>query len=284
MRNYIRMKMKTAQSIRPLKQFGQHFLKDNAIADKIVQAAGITRSEPVWEIGPGHGVLTDRIMELTDDVTAFEIDNRLFELLSKKYGDKLNLINRDILAVNWQQLLSEKTAVCGHKLKLISNLPYQITSPVLYAIEENAQWFSRVILMVQKEVADRLTAKAGCKAYGVMTLKLNYAFKIDFLFNVPPEAFQPPPKVYSAVVMLQPRFDQPALKSLDTYRLIINKAFAQRRKTLRNNMRAIFNPEDLQKLESNSGIDFNRRGETIDESEFVHLADCAFDLSGLSHK
>jgi 16S rRNA (adenine1518-N6/adenine1519-N6)-dimethyltransferase len=270
---------KSTRSIRPLKQFGQHFLTDNTIADNIVQAAEINRSEPVWEIGPGQGVLTDRILALTDDVTAFEIDNRLSALLSSKYGNKLNLINRDILAVNWEQLLSEKSSARGQKLKLVSNLPYQITSPVLYAIEENAQWFSRIIIMIQKEVADRLTAKAGCKAYGVMTLKLNYAFRIDFLFNVPPEAFQPPPKVHSAVVMLQPRLDKPVLKSLDTYRLIINKAFTQRRKTLRNNMRAIFNPEDLKKLECKSGIDFNRRGETIEESEFVHLADCAFDMS-----
>ncbi len=269
-------------SIKPLKQFGQHFLKDDIIADKIVQAAEIRIHEPIWEIGPGQGVLTERILELTDDLTAFEIDNRLFDLLSNKYGTKVNLINRDILAINWHKLLSEKAEASQQRIKLVSNLPYQITSPVLYALEENEKWFSRIIIMIQKEVAERLTAKPGCKAYGVMTLKLKYAFDTRLLFSVPPEAFQPPPKVNSAVVMLQPRLDKPVLKSLDTYRLIINKAFSQRRKTLRNNMRAIFNSEDLLRLERNSGIDFNRRGETIEESEFVHLADCAFDIS--SHK
>jgi len=267
-------------SFKPLKQFGQHFLIDNSIADRIVESACINPSEPVWEIGPGQGVLTDRLLALTDDLTAFEIDNRLNELLTNKYGSRLNLINRDVLAVNWPKLLAEKAAESRQKIKFVSNLPYQITSPILYALEENEQWFSRIIIMIQREVAERLTAKAGCKAYGVMTLKLNYAFDIKFLFNVPPEAFQPPPKVHSAVAMLQPRLDKPILKSLDTYRLIINKAFAQRRKTLRNNMRAVFNTEDLAKLESLSGIDFTRRGETIEESEFVHLADCAFDISG----
>jgi 16S rRNA (adenine1518-N6/adenine1519-N6)-dimethyltransferase len=266
-------------AIRPLKQFGQHFLTDDSIADRIVQAADIQPSEPVWEIGPGKGVLTERILVLTDDLTAFEIDYRLPELLTERFGDKLHLINRDILAVNWQELLSAKANETGQKIKFVSNLPYQITSPVLYALEENEKWFSRIVIMLQREVAERLTAKAGCKAYGVMTLKLNYAFNIKFLFNVPPEAFQPPPKVQSTVVMLEPRTDKPVVKSLDTYRLIINKAFSQRRKTLRNNMRAIFNPEDLMKLESMSGIDFNRRGETINESEYVLLADCAFDIS-----
>lgn len=266
-------------SIRPLKQFGQHFLADSAIADNIIKAAEINSSEPVWEIGPGHGVLTERILSLTDDLTAFEIDNRLFDLLIKKYEGKMNLINRDILAINWHKLLSEKASESNQKIKLVSNLPYQITSPVLYALEENAQWFSTIVIMIQKEVAERLTAKAGCKAYGLMTLKLKYAFDVKLLFNVPPEAFQPPPKVHSSVVILKPRIDKPVLKSLDTYRLIINKAFSQRRKTLRNNMRSIFTPDNLLKLESQSGIDFNRRGETIEESEFVHLADCAFDIS-----
>lgn len=267
-------------SIRPLKQFGQHFLKDDDIADAIVQAAEIKSGEPVWEIGPGQGVLTQRLLKLTDKLTAFEIDNRLADVLDKKFGSKLKLINKDILAINWKNLLSEETQARAKQVKLVSNLPYQITSPVLYAIEENEQFFSRIVIMIQKEVAERLTAKAGCKAYGVMTLKLRYAFDIELLFKVPASAFNPAPQVESAVVLLKPRLDKPVLKSLDTYRLIINKAFAQRRKTLRNNLRAIFAPEELFKLEQASGIDFQRRGETIEEGEFVHLADCAFDLAG----
>ncbi len=267
-------------AIRPLKQFGQHFLKDDGLADAIVNAAEITCGEPVWEIGPGQGVLTERLIKLTDKLTAFEIDYRLAELLTKRFGSKLNLINKDILAVNWKNLLSQETQAGAKQVKLVSNLPYQITSPVLYAIEENAQFFSRVVIMIQKEVAERLTARPGCKAYGVMTLKLRYAFDIELLFKVPPAAFEPPPQVESAVVRLKPRQDKPVLKSLDTYRLIINKAFAQRRKTLRNNLRSMFAPDDLIKLEQASGIDFQRRGETIEEGEFVHLADCAFDLSG----
>lgn len=266
-------------SIRPIKQFGQHFLIDESIADAIVVAAEIKPREPVWEIGPGKGVLTERLLLLTDNLTAFEIDNRLAALLQNRFGSNINLINRDILACNWKKLLSEQSGNSQQQVKLVANLPYQITSPILYAIEENEQYFSRIVIMIQKEVAERLTAKAGCKAYGVMTLKLRYAFDIEFLFKVPPSAFEPAPKVESAVVMLEPRLDKPALKSLDTYRLLINKAFAQRRKTLKNNLRSMFSPEDLVKLEQNSGIDFKRRGETIAEGEFVHLADCAFDLT-----
>lgn len=270
---------KSQASLRPLKQFGQHFLKDDTFSDKIISAADIHLNEPIWEIGPGYGVLTERILEHTNNLTAFEIDNRLSALLADKFGNKLKLINRDILALNWQQMLSDQFDTTRQKVKLVSNLPYQITSPVLYALEENEQWFSGVVIMIQKEVADRLTAKAGCKAYGVLTLKLKFVFDTELLFNVPPEAFDPPPKVHSAVVRLTPRLDRPQPKSLDTYRLIINKAFTQRRKTLRNNMRSLFVPEDLKKLETNSGIDFNRRGETIEEGEYIRLADCAFDLS-----
>jgi 16S rRNA (adenine1518-N6/adenine1519-N6)-dimethyltransferase len=265
-------------SIKPLKQFGQHFLNDADIADRIVEAANIQPREPVWEIGPGKGVLTERILNLTDNLTVFEIDSRLAELLRNRFGDRLNLINRDILAVNWTEHLKNGTEQQGMKLKLLSNLPYQITSPILYAIEKNCQHFSVVVLMIQKEVAERLTAKAGRKAYGVLTLKLGYAFETRLLFNVPPSAFIPEPKVHSSVVLITPRIDKPCPKSLDTYRQIIDTAFAQRRKTLRNNLRRIFQPEQLLRLEFDTGIDFNRRGETIEEGEFVCLADIAYDI------
>ena len=109
-------------SIKPLKQFGQHFLNDESIADRIIQSAGIKPSEPVWEIGPGQGVLTDRILDFTDDLTAFEIDNRLYELLQDKYDNRLDLINRDILAINWGKLLSEKATVTKQQIVFISNL------------------------------------------------------------------------------------------------------------------------------------------------------------------
>jgi 16S rRNA (adenine1518-N6/adenine1519-N6)-dimethyltransferase len=267
-------------NIRPLKQFGQHFLTDNDIADRIVAAADIRQNEPVWEIGPGKGVLTGRIIRQTDRLTAFEIDHRLAKLLQDRFGAELKLINRDILALNWKELQEQENTDHEKKIKLVSNLPYQITSPVLYKIEEHAGQFSLVVLMLQKEVADRLTAVPGSKAYGVLTLKIRYAFEVEKLFEVPPEAFSPPPKVHSSVIRLRPRQDKPVLKSLDTYRKIIQTAFVRRRKTLRNNLCTLFSAEELAQLEKQSGIDFSRRGETIAEGEFVHLADCAFDLAG----
>jgi 16S rRNA (adenine1518-N6/adenine1519-N6)-dimethyltransferase len=270
--------MNSRMPIKPLKQFGQHFLTDNAIADRIVEAGDIKPGEPIWEIGPGQGVLTERILKLTDHLTAFEIDTRLAALIRSKFGAKLNLLNRDILGVNWPQQLSETAHGDSSKVKLLSNLPYQITSPLLYELEKHSQYFSRIVLMIQKEVAERLTARAGIKAYGVLTLKLGYAFRTSLLFNVPPSAFEPEPKVHSSVVLIEPRTDKPRPKSLDTYYKIIDTAFAQRRKTLRNNLRRMFQPEQMTALESAADLDFTRRGETIDEGEFVRLADCAFDL------
>lgn len=267
-------------NIRPLKQFGQHFLSDTELADRIVAAAELKPNEPVWEIGPGKGVLTERIIRHTNRLTAFEIDNRLAKLLQDRYGSQFHLVNRDILALNWKELLASNTQQNGQSIKLISNLPYQITSPVLYALEENTEHFNTIVIMIQKEVADRLTAAPGSKAYGVLTLKIRYAFEVEKMFDVPPEAFTPPPQVHSCVIRLKPRRDKPVLKSLDTYRKIIQTAFARRRKTLRNNLCILFSAEELAQLEKLSGIDFSRRGETIAEGEFVHLADCAFDLAG----
>jgi 16S rRNA (adenine1518-N6/adenine1519-N6)-dimethyltransferase len=266
--------------LRPIKQFGQHFLNDESFADRIIEAAGIEQGETVWEIGPGKGILTERLLQKTEKLTAFEIDTRLFALLEKRFGCDLRLVNKDILAVNWKEELLKDSKGKLNSIKLVSNLPYQITSPVLYALEENAEWFSRAVIMIQKEVAERLVSEPGRKTYGVLTLKLGYAYRTELLLTVPPEAFKPVPKVDSAVVSLKPRLDKPILKSLDIYRLIINKAFAHRRKTLKNNLRQIYAPELVEELEKMSGLDFNRRGETLEEAEFIRLADCAYDLSG----
>ncbi len=266
--------------LHPIRQFGQHFLTDTGTADQIIEASEIQAGEPVWEIGPGKGILTGRILKFTNDLTAFEIDTRLSNFLQQQFGRAVQILNRDVLACDWEAMLAAKEAASGRKVKLVSNLPYQITSPVLYALEENARWFSRAVLMLQKEVAERLAARAGCKAYGVLTLRIRYYFDLKLLFNVPPESFDPIPKVSSSVVVLTPRSDPPALKSLDTYRMIIKKAFIHRRKTLKNNLRCLYSEKQLERLERESGIDFRRRGETIEEGEFAHLADCAYELPG----
>ncbi len=260
-------------SIIPLKRFGQHFLTDEEISTRIVDAAALSPEDIVWEIGPGKGILTGKILERTQNVTAFEIDRRLAGYLKRNLSSQLNVINKDILSVNWQEML-EQTVKPGEPVKLISNLPYQITSPVLYLLQENARWFCRVVLMLQKEVAERLTAKPGTKAYGPLTLKLAYAFCSELLFTVPPSAFNPPPNVHSAVMLFLPSVGKPQVKSLDSYWRIINQSFMHRRKTLRNNLRSIMEPDLLKKLEKVSTIDFDRRGETLDEAEFSRLADC----------
>jgi len=270
-------------SVKPLKQFGQHFLTDTEIADAIIKAADIQPDEPIWEIGPGKGILTERILKHSNKLTAFEIDHRLCSILSKRFDDSLRLINQDVLTCDWDDILSSSGDNTFQMLKLISNLPYQITSPVLYSMEKHSKWFSAIVIMIQKEVADRLTAKAGTKSYGLLTLNIRFTFDIQYLFTVPSQAFNPPPEVESAVVMLTPRIHQPVLKSLDTYRLIINKAFAHRRKTLRNNLLCLYTATELKKLEDLCEINFNRRGETLEEHEFICLADCAYELFFAKH-
>ena len=257
--------------ISPIKQFGQHFLIEDSIADAIIEAAQITEDDQVWEIGPGKGILTERIIKKTGNLTAFEIDNRLTVYLLNRFPGII-LINRDVLQVDWKEYFDKQYS--NKKIKLLSNLPYQITSPVLYKLEEFAENFSCITLMLQKEVADRLSAVPGKKAYGVLTLRMQYSFKIKQLFNVSPSAFLPQPQVQSAVIQLLPRKDKPVVNSLDTFRQIVNKAFLSRRKTLKNNLRSFLPNETVNSLALQSNIDFNRRGETLEEKDFINLADC----------
>lgn len=177
---------------------------------------------------------------------------------------------QDILRVDWQKEI--ECAVPG-KIKLISNIPYQITSPLLYRIASFAGHFEKIVIMVQKEFAQRLTAKPSTKQYGVLTLKIRLNFDVQLLEYVSRECFSPPPKVDSAIIMLSPREFKPDIKELDIYHQIIQKAFEHRRKTLRNNLSSMFEKQTLEKIENETGIDFSRRGETLSEAEFILLSD-----------
>ncbi|MDD3051711.1 MAG: 16S rRNA (adenine(1518)-N(6)/adenine(1519)-N(6))-dimethyltransferase RsmA [Candidatus Cloacimonetes bacterium] len=246
------------------KKFGQNFLSDKNIIKKIVAQANLNENEAVWEIGPGLGILTEEILKFTNDLTVFEIDRELYPHLETKFADKIKLVKADVLRTDWSELLSQKT-------KIIANIPYQITSPLLFRISEHADFFSKIVLMMQKEVADRITASRGTKDYGALTLKMNYHFVPQKLFTVKPHLFYPPPKVESTVIEFIPRKDKPSIENIEAYWKLIEFCFRNRRKMLRRNLRTLFPDTSSEVFETLTSIDLSRRGETLSEEEFIIL-------------
>lgn len=254
--------------MRPIKSLGQNFLNQPAIAGKIVELACISPGELVWEIGPGHGILTRALLAAGARVWAIELDRRLEQPLRDEFGDSINLLMQDVLKLDWEA----ETSRAGQPLKLVANIPYNITSPLLSKLEKHHQAFASATLMVQKEVAERICAPPGRKAYGVMTLRLKRIFDAELLMDVPRENFSPVPGVDSAVLFLKPRAIPAQIPNLAQYLRLIDLAFAHRRKTLRNNLTSLLDKDGLQRLQDQSGIDLTRRGETLSEAEFIALS------------
>jgi len=247
------------------KSLGQHFLKDKNVVKKIVDLAEIKEDEAVWEIGPGKGILTEELLNQTGELTCFEIDETLFPFLFEKFGTKINLINEDILSINWQNHLK------NDQLKIVANLPYQITSPFLFRVTEHAANFSRVVVMIQKEVAERINAGVGTKDYGKLSLKMQFYFNVEYGLTVKSHLFYPPPKVDSAVIILTPRKDKPKLEDERLFWRVVEVAFQNRRKMLRRNLRIMLSKEKIEELGANCTIDLARRGETLTERDFIEL-------------
>lgn len=260
--------------MKAIKELGQHFLIDPAIASDIADLGEIQPGERVWEVGPGPGILSAEIISRNAKLEAFELDRRMASILRERFGDKIDLVLIDILKLNWAQQIQQGKS----PLKIIANIPYQITSPLLYMIQEHHEHFHHVVLMVQKEVALRLSAKPGIKEYGPLTIKLGLCFDISTAFMVGRQSFDPIPKVDSAVIVLRIRRDPPAIADPACFAKVLTAAFAHRRKTLRNNLLPLLGKEKSQALEQLSGIDFNRRAETLDETEFIRLGDLVSTL------
>ncbi len=254
--------------MRAIKALGQNFLNQPDIARKIVELAEIKLGELIWEIGPGQGILTRALLAAGARVQAIELDRRLEAVLREEFGDSIDLIMGDVLKQDWVQ----EIAKVGQPLKLVANIPYNITSPLLTKLEKHHQSFVSATLMVQKEVAQRICAEPNCKAYGVMTLRLKRIFDASVLLNVPRENFTPIPNVDSAVLSLKPRAVPAVIPNLDKYLKLITLAFSHRRKTLRNNLASLLDKDGLKRIEAQSGIDLSRRGETLSEAEFIALS------------
>ncbi len=248
----------------PKKKWGQNFLIDSNITRKIARQADLHPDDCVWEIGPGKGILTEAILQSCENLTSFEIDPDLLDDLESKFADYPNfrIVPGDILRIDWEEHLQPGT-------KVIANLPYQITSPFLFRLADYRDKILCAVLMIQKEVADRIVAKPSTKDYGILTVKLNLAFNTERLFNVEPHLFYPQPKVRSTVIRLIPRIDPPEIEDMKLMYRIIEAAFHNRRKTLRNNLKQLVTSDTMAKLEE--AFDLTRRGETLAEDDFLHM-------------
>ncbi len=257
-------------SVRPKKSLGQHFLRDPNTIRKIAAAVGAPEGAPVVEIGPGTGALTEELLRHYPDLTAVEVDERAVVHLREALPG-LDVRHQDVLDADWAALAEEK----GGKLWIVGNLPYYITSPILFSLLDARAHLRRAVVMMQKEVAERLVAVPRTKAYGILSVQTQLLARPALLFDVSRNVFHPKPDVTSAVVALD--FDAPE-PGVDVERLrrTVRTAFNQRRKTLRNSLRPITSetgrdvPEDLA----------GRRPEALEPEEFVGLARAIFPPPG----
>jgi 16S rRNA (adenine1518-N6/adenine1519-N6)-dimethyltransferase len=255
-------------SHRPRKRFGQNFLRDQHVLDRIIAAADLQEDDRILEIGPGPGALTSRLLASGLPVLAVEIDRDLGAALQARDVKNLDVIIGDVLRLDWAELLQNPP------YKLIANLPYNISSQVLFKVLDHRHAFRRLVLMFQKEVGDRLVAEEGTRNYGILPALIQPWFRIVRVAKVPPGAFHPPPKVDSVVLCLEP-LSEPRLTLHDEalYRKLVRGAFAQRRKTLRNSLLGSgWGAEEIDRAFSAAGIEPSRRGETLKIEEFAILA------------
>ena len=264
------------RGISPKKSLGQHFLIDKGIAHKIVRLASLEPEDCVVEIGPGMGVLTFLMLPLVKRVIAVEVDQEMAEYLRER-GDRmpsLTVMCRDALHFDFQGLAHE----AGKKLKLVANLPYNISTPVIFRLLESRDVVTHLTLMLQREVAQRINAPPGGKDYGPLSIFTQLYTAPKTLMRVPPQAFYPPPKVESALVgftiLDHPRVE---VKDTDFFHAVVRSSFAQRRKTILNSLRgaplALGSKEEIAEILETVGIDRRRRAETLDLIEFKNLAE-----------
>jgi 16S rRNA (adenine1518-N6/adenine1519-N6)-dimethyltransferase len=249
--------------IRARKRFGQHFLHDPGVLQKIVAAVNPRAGEHIVEIGPGPGALTAQLLAAVEDIDAVEIDRDLAAALRARWPQTLRLHEGDALEFDFTQL----AALRGGPLRLVGNLPYNISTPLLFHFLEHRAVLADLTVMLQKEVVERMAAAPGSGDYGRLTVMLAPWFDIEHLFDVGPGAFQPPPRVWSAVarltVLAQPRFALPA-----SFAAVVARAFSQRRKTLRNSLRGMVSADCWDAV----GIAATARPEELRPEQFATLA------------
>lgn len=249
--------------IRARKRFGQHFLHDQAVLQRIAAAVDPRPGEHVVEIGPGNGALTARLLEHLAPIDAVEIDRDLAAALRARWPEALRLHEGDALRFDFSQL----AATLGGPLRIVGNLPYNISTPLLFHFLQHRHCIADLTVMLQREVIERMAALPGGGDYGRLTVMLAPWFDIEKLFDVGPGAFQPPPRVWSSVarlaVLREPRFAVPP-----AFGPLVAQAFSQRRKTLRNSLRNLLDAAAI----ASAGIDPAARPETLAPEQFAQLA------------
>ena len=259
------------------KNFGQNFLIDSNILDNIAACAGVTKEDCVLEIGPGIGSLTQVLAENAGQVVAVEIDNTLIPILKQTLADydNIEILNQDILKTDIDAIIREKND--GRPIKVVANLPYYITTPIIMDLLENERHVDSITVMVQKEVADRMQVGPGSKDYGALSLAVQYYAKPYIVANVPPNCFIPRPNVGSAVIRLT-RYQEPPVQVKDPKLMfkLIRASFNQRRKTLQNGLNnspeISFSKEEITKAIESLGVSPSVRGEALSLEQFAQLA------------
>lgn len=247
----------------PRKRFGQHFLTARRTIDDIIAAIAPRPADTIVEIGPGRGAITEGLAASGAFVHAVEFDRDLVPRLRESYAghDKVTIHQADALTFDYASL--------GPSLRIVGNLPYNISTPLMFRMLSFESVIRDLHFMLQKEVVDRLTASAGTKAYGRLTIMLGCRMHMEPLFDVPPSAFEPPPRVTSSVIRMQPRTeDRLEIEDEDLLSRLVAQAFSQRRKTLRNALKGKVEPDDLARF----GIDPACRAEEVPTSAWVALA------------
>lgn len=246
------------------KRFGQHFLVDGSVVDRIVDAIDPRPGQTLIEIGPGRGALTRPLLERCGALTVIELDRDLAARLRRT--PRLDVIEADVLDVDFADL---PAAVAGAKLRVVGNLPYNISTPILFHLLDAVDRIEDQHFMLQKEVVERMAAAPATPEYGRLSVMLQVRFRVERLFRVPAGAFRPAPKVDSAVVRLTPlRAERPQLADEALFARVVAAAFGQRRKTLRNALSALAAEADMERV----GIMPGARGETLSVTDFVRLA------------
>ena len=256
------------------KSLGQNFLIDSNILNRIVAGAGVDKTVGVIEIGPGIGSLTEALAKKAKKVISFEIDGRLLPILAETLADYNNveIINNDILKVDVDNIIAEKMSDCD-KIMVVANLPYYITTPILTHLIENTEKIDGYVVMMQREVANRLNAKVGTKDYNSLTILLNYYTDVEYLFTVPKKVFVPAPNVESAVVKIMTK-EKKEFEVDQKFFKFVRSCFVQRRKTLLNNLISSYGKDKKQDLQAScfdSEIEATRRSETLTLTEFYNL-------------
>lgn len=262
--------------IKMSKKLGQNFLIKRSIVDEIVKAADLQEGEPVLEIGPGIGTLTQGLAQSGANVTAIELDTRLLEVLDTTLAQYSNvtIVHGDVLKLDVPSIMNNEP------FKVVANLPYYITTPIIMSLLESRLPIERLVVMVQKEVALRMVAKPGTKDYGALSVAVQYYTKPDIVLDVPPKSFLPAPAVTSSVIRCVLR-DKPPVDVVDEklFFRVVKAGFAQRRKTFANTMKTTGLSKDrIEELLAKANIDGQRRGETFTLQEFADVANALVAL------